>query len=102
MMAGNTIQLTADCANVLCPLWYLNTCQLFHSHTKAQIVVHGRYIIQSVGKRHTLLIGTGLHQLFNTSMKIAHNRLGSYNILSIQLHLYLEYTVGTRMLRAHI
>jgi hypothetical protein len=75
--------------------------QLLHRQTVADIIVHGRDVVEPVGEDEGLGIGAVFRQLFKAAMEIAYLGGAFDDRFAVQLKIDPEHTVGGRMLRSH-
>lgn len=84
-MVKNSSNLSKQCPDPLGSLGELDVQQLLYSQGKALFICHHGDVVQSVEVRQGLHVGLVLDQLLRTTVQQSNMRIGSDNLLAIEL-----------------
>ena len=101
-MANNALNLRDNRSQILGPFRDGHIHQLLNRPTVCKIIVHGTDIIQPIGVRNELVVGTVLRELFHSSVEEPHHRSGFDDPLAFQLKDNLQHPMRAGVLRTHI
>ena len=101
-MADHAGELGHDHADVIGALGHLKAHQFLHRQHVAQIVGHGRDIVQPVGEGEVHDVGVALADLLVATVQIADLGLQPHDVLAFQRQHHAKDAVGAGMLRPQV